>query len=150
MKEDNKNKYLAHRVMIEFAKTSDLLEDIFSRHFARFGLSKVKFTALVQLLYADDAGLALSELSEKLEVSRANVTGLIDRLEKDGLVCRIRDPQDRRSTRAMITTKAKNLMHKIMPVHNYFTFKVLEILDQSEKEAIIELCKKLQSNLYKY
>ena len=50
MKEDNKNKYLAHRVMSEFAKTSDLLEDIFSRHFARFGLSKVKFTTLVQLL----------------------------------------------------------------------------------------------------
>lgn len=70
LKEVDSSNYLAHWVVIEFKKTFELLEDIFSRHLAKFGLSKVKFGALVQLLYAGDEGLALSELGEKMEVSR--------------------------------------------------------------------------------
>lgn len=38
-------------------------------------------------------------------VSRANITGLVDRLERDGLVYREADPRDRRSLRAKITAQ---------------------------------------------
>ncbi|MCL6558214.1 MAG: MarR family transcriptional regulator [Firmicutes bacterium] len=126
------------------------MEDVFSRHFARFGLTPVKFNALMQLMYAGDDGLALSELGERMHVTRANITGLVDRLERDGLVYREPDPRDRRSLRAKITPKAGSLLQRVAPVHGEFTGKVLSVLDNREKEMLIELLKKLQSGLSRY
>ena len=47
--------------------------------------------------------MSLSELAEKLSCVRSNITQLIDRLEADGLVRRVADPDDRRSIRAELT-----------------------------------------------
>jgi len=150
LKEIRNGNYLAHRVAIEITKTYDLLEDVFNRHFARFGLSPVKFSALMQLLHAGDEGLAFSELSEKMLVSRANITGLVDRLEKDGLVYREADGRDRRIWRAKVTARAKELLSAVVPIHGDFTGTVLSVLNPDEKELLIELLKKLQSGLDKY
>lgn len=150
MDESNGSNYLAIRTVIELAKACDLMEDVFNRHFARFGLSQVKFNALMQLMYAGESGLALSELGERMLVSRANITGLADRLERDGLVYREPDPRDRRSLRAKITPKARSLLQRVAPVHGEFTGKVLSVLDRREKELLIELLQKLQSGLNKF
>lgn len=48
--------------------------------------------------------LALSELAERLACVRSNMTQLVDRLEADGLVRRVPDPEDRRSVRAELTS----------------------------------------------
>lgn len=150
MKEIRNGNYLAHRVAIEITKTYDLLDDVFNRHFARFGLSPVKFNALMQLLHAGDEGLVLSELSEKMLVSRANITGLVDRLEKDGLVFREADLRDRRIWRAKVTARAKELLSVIVPIHGDFTGTVLSALNPDEKELLIKLLEKLQSGLDEY
>lgn len=150
LKEIRNGNYLAHRVAIEITKTYDLLDDVFNRHFTRFGLSPVKFNALMQLLHAGDEGLALSELSEKMLVSRANITGLVDRLEKDGLVYREADRRDRRIWRAKVTARAKELLSALVPIHGDFTGTVLSALHPDEKELLIKLLEKLQSGLDKY
>lgn len=66
------------------------------------GLSIAKHSALSQL---SEAGrpLTLSELAERLSCVRSNITQLVDRLEADGLVRRVADPDDRRSVRAELT-----------------------------------------------
>lgn len=142
--------YLAHRVVFEITRTFDLLEDVSNRYFARFGLSPVKFNALVQLHYAGDDGLPLSELGEKMLVTGANITGLVDRLERDGLVYRGNDLRDRRIVRAKVTPRAKDLLFKIMPEHSKFIGKALSVLSHAEKELFIELLNKLQAGLDKY
>lgn len=147
MKQGNGGNYLAHRVVIELTSTFELMEDVFSRHFARFGLSGVKYRALMQLQYAGEEGLPLSELGEKMQVSRANITGLIDRLERDGLANRETDLRDRRVVRAKITARAMDLIQSVLPVHGKFTGMALSALDQNEKEQLIGLLKKLQSGL---
>jgi len=65
-------------------------------------LSAPKFGALTHLVEADEA-LSLSELAECCTCVRSNITQLVDRLEADGLVRRVDDPQDRRGKRAAIT-----------------------------------------------
>lgn len=142
--------YLAHRVVVELTRAFDLLEDVLNRHFARFGLSPVKFNALVHLQYNGDVGLALSELGEKMLVSGANITGLVDRLERDGLVYRENDQRDRRIVRAKITPRARDLLCKIMPEHSKFIGVILSALDHDEKESFIGLLTKLQEGLDKY
>ncbi|MCL6639548.1 MAG: MarR family transcriptional regulator [Firmicutes bacterium] len=144
------DRYLAHRVIIEIASTYDLMEDVFNRHLARFGISQVKYKAMMQLLYAGDDGLPLSELGEKMAVSRANITGLVDRLERDGLVSRETDSRDRRVVRARVTARAKELLQFITPIHGEFTGSLLSVLDSKEKETLIELLKKVQSSLERH
>ncbi|WP_051273146.1 MarR family winged helix-turn-helix transcriptional regulator [Desulfotruncus alcoholivorax] len=145
----NKDSYLAIRTVIELIKCYDVFEDNMARHFARFGLSQPKFNALMQLRQAGDQGLALSELGERMLVSRANITGLIDRMEKDGLVVREVDRRDRRIFRAKLTTKATNLLEIILPVHVSFTQETMAGLTTDEKELFLTLLQKLKEGMEK-
>lgn len=66
------------------------------------GLSVAKHSALTKLQEAGEP-ITLSELAERLSCVRSNITQLVDRLEADGLVRRVADPEDRRSVRAELT-----------------------------------------------
>lgn len=68
------------------------------------GLSPAKYQALDQLTRAGRP-MPLSELADCLHCVRSNVTQLVDRLEADGLVQRTADPNDRRATRATLTSR---------------------------------------------
>lgn len=71
---------------------------------ARVGLSLTKFGALTHLVEAGEP-LNLSECAKKMTCVRSNITQLMDRLEADGLVRRVEDPQDRRAVRAEVTRR---------------------------------------------
>lgn len=69
------------------------------------GLSEGRLQVLFRLRKADDRTLAMADLASSLNVSPRNVTGLVDHLEKDGLVERVSDPNDRRSVLARLTDR---------------------------------------------
>ncbi len=146
---NSKDAYSSIRTIIELTKTYDMLEDVLSRHFARFGLSYPKFNALMQLRNAGESGLSLSELGERMLVSRANITGLIDRLERDGLVTREIDPRDRRVFRARLTPKSMHLLDNLLPLHAQFARDAMSGLSSEEKEQLIGLLQKLFHSLSK-
>lgn len=70
------------------------------------GLSLAKLNALRHLVEAD-APMALGQLAEKIACVKSNVTQLVDRLENDGLVRRVPDPNDRRSVLAVVTEEGR-------------------------------------------
>ena len=70
------------------------------------GLSTAKFSVLSELVKSGEA-LSLSDLASRLSCVRSNMTQLVDRLEADGLVKRVADPNDRRGVRAQITTAGR-------------------------------------------
>ena len=74
------------------------LEGVLAPH----GLSLAK-VGLLRLLATAGEPVALSELAQHANCVRSNITQLVDRLEKDGLVRRRPDPADRRSVRAALT-----------------------------------------------
>ena len=79
------------------------------------GLSLAKVGLLSQLAESPDP-MSLSELAEKRACVRSNITQLIDRLEKDGLVRRRPDPADRRGVRAALTAAGKRAHAKGLEV----------------------------------
>jgi DNA-binding MarR family transcriptional regulator len=72
----------------------------------RIGLSMAKQSALTRLAEAGEP-ITLSDLATRLSCVRSNITQLVDRLEADGLVRRIDDPNDRRSVRAELTVHGR-------------------------------------------
>ncbi|MGH7582511.1 MAG: MarR family winged helix-turn-helix transcriptional regulator [Gemmatimonadales bacterium] len=92
----------SNQVMLSFLSAAHALEDRIERELGQVGLSMSKLGVLTQLV---DAGrpLPLSELATRVSCVRSNMTQLVDRLEADGLVRRVDDPNDRRSVLAAVT-----------------------------------------------
>ncbi|MGI6679496.1 MAG: MarR family winged helix-turn-helix transcriptional regulator [Dehalobacterium sp.] len=134
----------AGKVVLNMGDALGFIENIYDQFLSRWGLSQTKANVLL-LLYKNEA-LALWELGEKLLVSRANITGLMDRLSKSGLVTREINPLDRRSLIAKLTPKGKMLIEEIIPLLKDFTEKVFSPLSETEQEQLIKLLQKIQYN----
>jgi DNA-binding MarR family transcriptional regulator len=83
-----------------------LIEEKFEDALGAVGLSMAKHSALTALAEAGEP-LTLGDLAERLSCVRSNITQLVDRLEADGLVRRVDDPNDRRSVRDELTPLGK-------------------------------------------
>ena len=80
------------------------------------GLTLPQFDVLAQLHRHPD-GLLPSELTEALLVTAGNVTGIVKRLEGQGVVARSRVPHDRRAVRVQLTERGRSLMAVLLPAH---------------------------------
>jgi DNA-binding MarR family transcriptional regulator len=90
------------QLMFSIINTGRAVEQSLEEALTRVGLSLAKFGALTHLVEAGEP-LSLSECAKKMTCVRSNITQLMDRLEADGLVRRVADPQDRRAVRAAVT-----------------------------------------------
>jgi MarR family 2-MHQ and catechol resistance regulon transcriptional repressor len=79
-------------------------------------------------------------------VTKANVTGLIDRLEREGLVQRD-SHSDRRVTLAKLTEQGAALLEAALPHHRQLLSELLSCLTGEEKEQLIALLTKLRRGL---
>lgn len=78
---------------------------------AEFGLTGPQLTVLKLLDSLDD--LTLSELSERIRAKNSTVTGIVDRMERDGLVVRIRSQEDRRVVHIRLSERGRKLARSI-------------------------------------
>jgi DNA-binding MarR family transcriptional regulator len=116
----------------------------FDAQFERFGLSAGKFTILMQL-YTAQRGLPPSEFANRANVTRATITGLLDRLEREGLVERHNHPSDRRMLTVHLTTKGKALIESVLPGHFCRTQQLMAGLTATEQQTFVKLLGKLKS-----
>jgi DNA-binding MarR family transcriptional regulator len=89
-------------LMFSLLEAARALETRLETALAGVGLSMAKHGVLTTLVDAGEA-LPLSELAARQKCVRSNITQLVDRLEAEGLVRRVDDPDDRRSIRAELT-----------------------------------------------
>ncbi|WP_417248661.1 MarR family winged helix-turn-helix transcriptional regulator [Celeribacter sp.] len=68
-------------------------------------------------LHAHPKGMTMSELSKHLVVSNGNVTGVVDRIVKDGLAEREKLKSDRRAFRVKISQNGRDLMDELTAAH---------------------------------
>jgi DNA-binding MarR family transcriptional regulator len=83
-------------------QASQRVEGRLENSLAGLGLSLAKLGVLDHLVKAGGP-IPLGRLAERLSCVKSNMTQLVDRLEADGLVTRVNDPEDRRSVLASIT-----------------------------------------------
>jgi DNA-binding MarR family transcriptional regulator len=94
-----------------------------------------------------DDGQTLAELSRRMLVTAGNLTGLVDRAERDGLVERRADPRDRRLSRVFLTTKGQRLIAQVLPLHADHVGELLGGLDAGERRELRRLLGKLRDSL---
>jgi DNA-binding MarR family transcriptional regulator len=89
----------------------------------------------------------MNELSQRLMVSGGNVTGLTDQLEKEGLVVRTDDPEDRRAYTIKLTLAGRALFSRMAAVHERWVIELFAGLNATEKSQIYRLLAKLKLHL---
>lgn len=115
-------------------------------HEIKHELSKEHFTVpQLEIISCLDRkkGLSLSEIAERLLVSGGNVTGIIDRLERDGYVYRARDKADRRVVRALLTEKGFAFYKSFLPRYKEVMHRINSGLTVQERKQLQRLLKKL-------
>lgn len=132
---------------LAFLDTTTAFYEAIDSYFARYGLSRGKFTLLMQLIEVEENGLLPSEFAERAGVTRATVTTLLDGLERDELITRQPHPVDRRMLRVYMTDKGRELMNQILPDHFCRTKELTEKLSDREKKTFINLLAKLRSGI---
>ncbi len=101
-------------------------------------LGLAEYDALVQLALADDRRLRMSELAERVVLSRSGVSRLVDRLEASGLVLRAPCMDDARVSWATLTDAGFARLRDASPVHlrGVETHFLAQIPDE-DREALV-------------
>ena len=87
--------------------------------------------------------MSQGEISMKVLKSGSNMTTVIDNLERDGLVRRERDANDRRVIHIHLTEAGTGVIEAVLPGHVEALVEEFKVLSASEQQALGELCKKL-------
>jgi DNA-binding MarR family transcriptional regulator len=109
----------------------------------RFGLSEGRFQILVRLAHQASGRFTMGELAEMLDITPRTVTGLVDNLERDGLVRRVADPSDRRSVHAEITDQGRDRVNALWREAAGIQTTLTHGLKESELIQLRHLCLRL-------
>lgn len=106
-----------YEALIKLLFTADTVWNLSRGFFARWQLSPSQFN-VINLLHDLPEGLSQTALGQQLLMHRSNLTGLVDKLERRGLVERRAAPDDRRAYRVVLTATGTKLVREILP-HYY-------------------------------
>lgn len=105
-----------------------------------FDLTSVQFAALNAI--AKQPGIDQASLAATIGFDRATIGGVIDRLERKGLVQRVVSAQDRRARRLHLTHDGEQLLAACRPVVNALQSEILALLSPAEREVFLALAHK--------
>ena len=115
---------------------------LFKEEFDSYDLTPQQF-GLLAFLWIED-GLSQAELSARSQIDRTTMGGIIDRLEKEGIVERANHPDDRRAFQVFLTARGKSLEEELCLVANRVLEKVNAPLSDEEQATLIRLLEKIR------
>jgi MarR family 2-MHQ and catechol resistance regulon transcriptional repressor len=133
---------LAHRALESLLRAEASVRRRLTADLEREGLSASGFSVLVVLTTAGGT-LELRTLRRRLQTSKANATEVVGTLVARGMVVRSRLPHDRRAASVSLTPLGAEVVDRLFPEHSARVERAFAVLDEHEKRAFAELCRKL-------
>ncbi|MEI5999701.1 MarR family transcriptional regulator [Paraburkholderia bengalensis] len=139
--------HMGLRLWLRMLTTTNLVQaELRKRLRNEFDTTLPRFDLMAQLERHPE-GLKMTELSRRLMVTGGNVTGITDQLEKEGLVSRDTDPNDRRSISVRLTTEGRALFDRMAIAHEQWVVEMFGGLDLDEKSRTHQKLGKLKQHL---
>ena len=113
---------------------------------ANFQTTLPRFDLMAQLERAPQ-GLKMSELSQRMMVTGGNVTGITDGLEKDGLVIREVDANDRRVFYVRLSAEGQRQFRRMAAEHEQWVIGLFEGMSVKQKNQLVELLAELKRHV---
>ncbi len=134
----------ALRLWLRLLTCSQLIErEVRARLQGRFDTTLPRFDLMSQL-WRYPGGLKMNELSRHLMVTGGNVTGIVDPLEKEGLVERTAEPADRRAYRVRLTRAGRRAFADMARAHEGWIVELLGGLSRKEQADTYRLLARMK------
>ncbi len=140
---------IEHECLLNIVYTGTIFSKLSYQFFSQSDITDAQFNVLMQLKYSKQQKLSQVELSKRLFVNRADVTGLIDRLEKGGFVKRGSHPTDRRVNLIAITSKGLELLARLEPEYFQEVNKIFGNFGKTEIKDLINNLEKVRQQAVK-
>ena len=137
----------SHEAFLHLLRTADMVFEEFNRNLAAHNISQGRFTVLMLLHRPWVEKCTPASLAEESGVTRATMTGLIDTLEKDGMVVREADVHDRRTVHVRLTELGCAKLDAMRPGYFECVTRIAAPLDPRERKELVRLLQKIQEGL---
>ena len=131
----------ALNVYVKLMRATNRTTSDIHRHLQEDNLTQSQFAVLEALFHLGP--LSQGELGQKILKSNANLTTVVDSLEKKQLVIRDRSASDRRVVTVTLTAEGEELIARVFPRHAEIVAREFEVLSDEEKVQLGVLLKKL-------
>jgi len=133
-------------VYVQFLQTFDAVSRYTETELLKTGISTTQYSVLV-LLDNTPVPLTLTELSRWMFRSKNSMTTVIDHMERDGLVQRVRDTKDRRAVRVVATEAGRELFDRVRQSSRDLVYRIMSCFEEEDKlDRFAELLRMLREN----
>ncbi|WP_430885336.1 MarR family winged helix-turn-helix transcriptional regulator [Fusibacter sp. JL216-2] len=120
------------------------------KHYKRFDkdeyrLSDIEREIILHMYY--NPGISLKEVSSHLDVPGSTLTSALDRLERKGLMTRVKKEDDKRSFRLMPTDQGETMLERKEVLHERVFTDLLSVLNAEEQAQFVDLMDTVRSRL---
>lgn len=130
---------LEEEAAVSLARTADRFDRAFAELFRKQGLTGTQYNVLRILRGTGNAGLACSEIGERMVTRDPDITRLLDRMERAGLCIRGRDSSDRRVILTRITEKGLGLLRDLDKPVQALNKRLLGHMEQEQLKSLLRL-----------
>lgn len=135
------------RLWLRLLTCSHLIENHVRKALAlQFKTTLPRFDLMAQLERAPQ-GLQMSELSRRMLVTGGNVTGIVDQLERAGLIVRTEDSADRRVYLVKLTKEGRRQFEQMAVEHESWIVKLFSGIPKREQRTLNECLFRLRAQL---
>lgn len=138
---NKENEDMSLKLWIVLSRAARSVSDKVQDDIRTRGLNTTEF-AVLELLY-HKGEQQIQHIGKKILLSSGSMTYVVDKLTEKGLIRRKACTEDRRVSFAVITDKGMTFMNEVFPKHKKAIQQLLDILDDNEKEVLIQLLKKV-------
>lgn len=129
------------QIYLNLIRAAERLGDEMRRFHSQHGLTQPQFNVLRILYASEGTGVSCQRISDNLVNRDPDVTGLVDRLVRTGLVVRHRDPSDRRRVLVFLTRAGVELVERVTPAgvaRHHKQFADLTAADRRELNRLLK------------
>ncbi|PIQ11502.1 MAG: hypothetical protein COW71_00415 [Ignavibacteriales bacterium CG18_big_fil_WC_8_21_14_2_50_31_20] len=127
----------------ELTNTFEYIDKSHAKRIAHLNLTNPQFSVLSSLY--ENGAMPLNHISKQLNVTGANITCVMDNLQKRNYAERIPSTNDRRIINAQLTKEGKNVVKKLTPIYLKSMEEETKNLTEDEKKTLVELLSKLHN-----
>lgn len=139
---------LDDHVGFNVARTLRNLNCLLNQEFSAHGITSEQWSLLKRL--EEQEGVSIKDLAQVTVKDQANVTRILDVLEKRGLVGRHAHPKDRRSSLVYFTPEGRTLTESLIAIDEHVHAIAVEGVSDEEFAVFAKVLAKLNQNANRY
>ena len=123
-------------------KASRQLKNKLDKALKKFDITAAQFSVINQIKSSEQP-ITAAEIAQRLGSDWPTISGIVNRLEKKGVLLKVDNPEDKRSCYLQIDIESNHLIERITAISHELTLEVFSIYSEKEAEQLAKMIHKL-------